>query len=153
MGVRIDYTRTSSAGVQAFSAIDHYLCHCGLDERLRDLINLRVSQINGCAYCTDLHTRMLMKEGVGAEKLAALQGWVCTEGIFSLKERAALAWAEYMTLIAPSSNRREHVPDLRRYFSDEEVCDLTLAISLINAYNRLAISFRNIPQAVLEHQT
>ncbi|KFD12630.1 hypothetical protein GSMA_03313 [Serratia marcescens subsp. marcescens ATCC 13880] len=95
---------------------------------------------------------MLMKEGVGAEKLAALQGWVCTEGIFSLKERAALAWAEYMTLIAPSSNRREHVPDLRRYFSDEEVCDLTLAISLINAYNRLAISFRNIPQAVLEHQ-
>ncbi|UAN38273.1 carboxymuconolactone decarboxylase family protein [Enterobacter asburiae] len=146
MGKRIDYGRTSPEGVLALCNVDAYLSQCELDEKLIDLVYLRVSQINGCAYCTDLHTRMLTKQGVPANKLAMVQVWAFTESIFSLKERAALAWAEYVTLIPHMTC----APDTVKYFTDKELFDLTLAISLMNAYNCLAVSLRNPPHAEAE---
>lgn len=150
MGNRIDYGRTSSDGVLAFCQVDAYLSQCGLDETLIDLVYLRVSQINGCAYCTDLHTRMLTKEGLPANKLAMVQVWAFTEGLFSLKEKAALEWAEHVTLIHNEFHTLEQLPNTAKFFTDKELVDLTLAISLMNAYNRLAVSFRNAPHAVVE---
>lgn len=150
MGNRIDYSRTSPDGVLAFCKVDAYLSQCDLDETLIDLVCLRVSQINRCAYCTEQHTRMLMKEGLSANKLAMVQVWAFTEGLFSLKEKAALAWAEHVTIIHDVSNIHEHLPDTAQFFTADELFDLTLAISLMNAYNRLAVSFRNVPHAVIE---
>lgn len=145
---RIDYGRTSPDGVLAYCQVDAYLSQCDLDETLIDLVYLRVSQINGCAYCTDLHTRMLLKEGFPANKLAMVQVWAFSEEVFSLKEKAALAWAEHVTLIHSQSYTHGHFPDITPFFTENERVDLTLAISLMNAYNRLAVSFRNTPHAV-----
>ncbi|MDC6118243.1 carboxymuconolactone decarboxylase family protein [Serratia rubidaea] len=152
MGNRIDYGRTSPDGVLAFCEVETYLSQCGLDETLIDLVYLRVSQINGCAYCTDLHTRMLTKEGLPANKLALVQVWAFTEEVFSLKEKAALAWAEHVTLIQKAFFNDEGLPETAQCFTEKELFDLTLAASLMNAYNRLAVSFRNAPHAVAERQ-
>lgn len=122
----------------------------GLPGELVDLVYLRVSQINNCAYCLDMHTRELLKRGVKIEKLALVQAWEEGGSLFSEAERAALAWAETVTLVAETG-----VPDgayeaVRRVFDEKQLVDLTIAISLMNSYNRMAISFRNTPQAVLE---
>ena len=148
MGYRINYGRTSPDGVLAFCEVDAYLNQCGLEEALIDLVYLRVSQLNGCAYCTDLHTRMLTKEGFSPVKLAAVQVWDFSEGMFSMKEKVALAWAEHITLIHNSFIRHQPLPETSLIFTEKELFDLTLAISLMNAYNRLAVSFRNTPHAV-----
>lgn len=87
MGYRIDYARTSTAGVLAYSEVEHYLSHCGLDEHLLDLVYLRVSQLNGCAFCTDLHTRMLTKAGIGPEKLALVQVWAHSGQLFQQQKK------------------------------------------------------------------
>ncbi len=152
MGYRIDYARTSTAGVLAYSEVEHYLSHCGLDEHLLDLVYLRVSQLNGCAFCTDLHTRMLTKAGIGPEKLALVQVWAHSGQLFSATEKAALAWAEHVTLIAGPAARRGSHPGNASLFTEKELFDLTLAINLMNAWNRLAISFRNVPQSAAEHK-
>lgn len=152
MGYRIDYARTSTAGVQAYSEVENYLSHCGLDEHLLDLVYLRVSQLNGCAFCTDLHTRMLTKAGIRPEKLALVQVWAHSGEFFSATEKAALAWAEHVTLIAGPAVRRISPPGGASMFTEKELFDLTLAISLMNAWNRLAISFRNVPQAAAERK-
>ncbi|WWW57161.1 carboxymuconolactone decarboxylase family protein [Klebsiella quasipneumoniae] len=136
----------------AYSEVEHYLSHCGLDEHLLDLVYLRVSQLNGCAFCTDLHTRMLTKAGIGPEKLALVQVWAHSGQLFSATEKAALAWAEHVTLIAGPAARRGSHPGNASLFTEKELFDLTLAISLMNAWNRLAISFRNVPQSAAEHK-
>ncbi|NWC64132.1 carboxymuconolactone decarboxylase family protein [Cedecea sp. P7760] len=152
MGYRLNYGRTSPDGVLAFCEVDAYLNQSDLEETLIDLVYLRVSQLNGCAYCTDLHIRMLTKDGLNAGKLAMVQVWAFTEGLFSPKEKAALAWAEHITLIHNATLRHEQAPNLSEFFTDKELCDLTLAIGLMNAYNRLAVSFRNAPHAATECQ-
>lgn len=111
-----------------------------------ELVNLRVSQINGCAYCLDMHTRDLLKKGLSPVKLALVQVWDEAGDVFSEREKAALSWAETVTRVSET-----HVPDeafeaASAVFEDKELADLTMAIGLINAYNRLAISFRNVPQ-------
>lgn len=149
MSERLDYTRTSPGGVKAFGSVYGYIMQSGLDVVLLDLVFLRVSQINGCAYCLDMHTRDLIKKGVTIEKLALVQVWQEAGALFSDRERAALAWAETVTCVAQTG-----VPDVefeaaRHIFDDKELADLTMAIGLMNAYNRLAISFRRTPEAVL----
>ena len=150
MSKRLDYTKIAPAGVKALGGVYGYVMQSDLSPVLVDLVYLRVSQINNCAYCLDMHTRDLMKKGVEIEKLALVQAWREGGDLFDLRERAALAWAESVTLVAQTG-----VPDaayevVRAVFNERELVDLTIAISLMNTYNRMAISFRNTPQAVME---
>jgi len=145
--MRLDYTKAAPGGVKAFGGVYGYIMQSGLDDVLVDLVYLRVSQINGCAYCLDMHTRDLVKKGVSIQKLAVLQAWHEAGPLFSDHEKAALAWAESVTRVADT-----HVPDevfsaAAAVFSEKELADLTMAISLMNAFNRLAISFRRAPEA------
>lgn len=153
MSQRIDYTKVSPAGIKALGTVYGYIAQSGLDARLVELVYLRVSQINGCAYCLDMHTRDLLTQGVAVEKLALLQAWREAGALFDAKERAALAWAESVAEVA-----RTGVPDgdfeaAMEIFTEKELVDLTIAIGLMNAYNRLAISFRKPPAAAgaVEH--
>ncbi|MDD2768591.1 MAG: carboxymuconolactone decarboxylase family protein [Methylococcus sp.] len=146
---RLDYTKTSPGGVKTFGGVYSYIIQSGLEEVLVELVYLRVSQINGCAYCLDMHSRGLIKKGIKLEKLALVQVWQEAGELFSDRERAALAWAETVTRVAETG-----VPDVEfeaasYIFDGKELADLTMAISLMNAYNRLAISFRRTPEAVL----
>jgi len=147
--MRLDYIKASPGGVKAFGGVHGYVVESGLEDVLIDLVYLRVSQINGCAYCLDKHSRDLIKKNVTPAKLALVQAWREAEPMFSDREKAALAWAESVTLVADT-----HVPDddfkaVAAVFSEKELADLTMAISLMNAYNRLAISFRRTPDSVL----
>jgi AhpD family alkylhydroperoxidase len=150
MSQRIDYTKVSPAGTKALGAVYGYVVQSGLDTRLVDLVFLRISQINGCAYCLDMHTRALIKEGVSVQKLALLQAWREAGKVFDMRERAALAWAESVTQVAQTGVPDDDFKAASEVFGEKELVDLTIAIGLMNAYNRLAISFRNPPEAALE---
>jgi AhpD family alkylhydroperoxidase len=146
---RIDYMKVAPAGVKALGGVYGYILQSGLDEVLVDLVYLRVSQINGCAYCLDMHTRDLMKKGVEIEKLALVQAWREAGALFSERERAALAWAETVTRVAETAIPAEAYSAASAVFAEKELVDLTIAIGLMNTYNRLAIGFRRPPQAAL----
>jgi AhpD family alkylhydroperoxidase len=152
MTKRLDYTQIAPAGVKALGGVYGYVTQSHLPAVLIDLVYLRVSQINNCAYCLDMHTRDLLKEGVKIEKLALLQAWAEAGDLFDARERAALAWAETVTLVAQTSVPDAAYQAARAVFEERELVDLTIAIGLMNTYNRLAISFRNTPQAVVEKQ-
>jgi AhpD family alkylhydroperoxidase len=122
----------------------------GLPAELIDLVNLRISQINNCAYCLDTHTRDLIKKGVKIEKIALVQAWEEGGSLFSETERAALAWAETVTRVALTGVPDSAYNAAREVFDEKQLVDLTIAISLMNSYNRMAISFRRTPPAVLE---
>lgn len=149
MSERLDYAKIAPGGVKAFGSVYGYIVQSGLDEVLVDLVYLRVSQINGCAYCLDLHTRDLIEKGVKIDKLALVQVWQEAGKLFSDRERAALAWAETVTRVAQTGVPDAEFEAARQIFDEKELADLTMAISLMNAYNRLAISFRRAPGAVL----
>lgn len=149
MSERLDYTKASPGGVKAFGSVYGYIMQSGLDKILVELVYLRVSQINGCAYCLDMHTRDLIKKGVNIEKLALVQVWQEAGDLFSDRERAGLAWAETVTRVAQTGVPDAEFEAAAYVFDEKELTDLTMAISLMNAYNRLAISFRRIPEAVL----
>ena len=150
MSKRLDYTQIAPAGGKALGGVYGYVLQSGLSPVLVDLVYLRVSQINNCAYCLDMHTRDLLKKGVKVEKLALLQAWREAGHLFDDRERAALAWAESVTLVAQTSVPDAAYEAARAVFSERELVDLTIAIGLMNTYNRMAISFRNTPQAVKE---
>jgi AhpD family alkylhydroperoxidase len=117
---------------------------------LVDLVYLRISQINNCAYCLDMHTRDLLKTGQKIEKLALVQAWAEGSNLFDERERAALAWAETVTRVAETGVSDEAYQAARAVFEEREFVDLIIAISLMNVYNRMVISFRNTPQAAIE---
>ncbi|PRF38343.1 alkylhydroperoxidase [Burkholderia multivorans] len=150
MSKRLDYNQIAPAGAKALGGVYGYVMQSGLSPVLVDLVYLRVSQINNCAYCLDMHTRDLLKKGVKIEKLALVQAWREAGNLFDERERAALAWAESVTLIATTGVPDDAFEAARAVFSERELVDLTIAASLMNTYNRMAISFRNTPQAVLE---
>jgi len=147
MSQRIDYTQVSPAGAKALGSVYGYVMQSGLDPVLVDLVYLRVSQINGCAYCLDMHTRDLMKKGVTIDKLALVQAWREAGKVFSEREKAALAWAESVTQVAQTGVPDADFQAASAVFSEKELVDLTFAIGLMNTYNRLAVSFRNPPEA------
>ena len=147
---RLDYNQVAPNGAKALGGIYGYVLQSGLPGELVDLVYLRVSQINNCAYCLDMHTRELLKRGVKIEKLALVQAWEEGGNLFSEAERAALAWAESVTLVAETGVPDDAYKAAREVFDEKQLVDLTIAISLMNSYNRMAISFRNTPQAVLE---
>jgi AhpD family alkylhydroperoxidase len=145
MEQRIDFYRASPEAIRALTALEAAIAKLGLDPALLDLVKLRASQINACAFCVDLHASDLRKHGETDRRLAALPVWRETP-FFSERERAALAWTEALTLLAQT-----HAPDadyaqLREHFSERECVDLSLAIGVINTWNRLAVGFRKSPQ-------
>ncbi len=149
MTQRLNYEKASPGGVKALGGVYGYILQCGLDEVLIDLVYLRVSLINGCAYCIDMHTRDLIKKGVKIEKIALVPVWREAEALFSDREKAALAWSESVTRVAETGVPDESFQAAIAIFSEKELADLTMAIGLMNAYNRLAISFRNTPVGAL----
>jgi len=151
MATRLDYNQIAPNGAKALGAVYGYVMQSGLPAELVDLVYLRVSQINNCAYCLDMHTRDLIKKGVKIEKLALLQAWEEGGGLYSETERAALAWAESVTRVADTGVPDSAYKAARAAFDEKQLVDLTIAISVMNSYNRMAISFRNTPQAVLEN--
>jgi len=149
MSVRIEYNDVSPEGVKALGMVYGYVVASGLALDLVELVYLRISQINNCAFCLDMHTRALIKKGVAIEKLALLQAWPEAGNVFSSKEKAALAWAESVTLVAQTNVPDDVFKIARAEFSEKALADLTIAIGLMNTYNRLSISFRSQPQAAL----
>lgn len=144
MKPRIEYRTVAPDATQAMSALERYVIGSGLERSLLELVKLRASQLNGCAYCIDMHTKDARAKGESEQRLYALSAWRETP-FYTERERAALAWTEAVTLIS-----RDHAPDevfdrAREHFTDKELVDLTMAIIAINGWNRLAISFRTVP--------
>ncbi|MBZ5706139.1 MAG: carboxymuconolactone decarboxylase family protein [Acidobacteriia bacterium] len=144
MKPRLNYYTVSPGGGKAMLGLEEYLHGCGLEEKLIHLVKLRVSQINGCAYCIDMHWKDLRALGETEQRLYGLDAWE-ESPYYSERERAALEWAESVTHVTQG-----HVPDevferVRQHFSEKELADLTLAVTTINAWNRLSIAFRATP--------
>lgn len=150
MSERLDYNHIAPAGAKALGGVYGYVTQSKLAATLINLVYLRVSQINNCAYCLDMHTRDLLRSGQKIEKLALLQAWAEAGDLFDERERAALAWAETVTRVAETGVPDQAYKAARAVFEERELVDLTIAIGLMNTYNRMAISFRNTPQAVAE---
>jgi AhpD family alkylhydroperoxidase len=144
---RIDYAKASPDGYKAFGAVYMTLLKSGLPKELVDLVYLRVSQINGCAFCIDMHSRDLLKGGLAVDKLVLLSLWRESGAVFSARERAALAWAESVTSVADTGVPDADYAAAAGEFSDKELADLTYAIGLMNAFNRLGVAFRSTPAA------
>lgn len=147
--IRIDYEKAAPAGIKALGGVYGYVAQSGLDPVLVDLVYLRVSQINGCAYCLDTHTRDLTKKGVAPEKLAVLQVWREADGVFNEPEQAALSWAETVTRVAETAIPDKAFAAVSSVFHEKEIVDLTIAVGLINTFNRIAIGFRRPPQVAV----
>ena len=147
MSQRLNYNQLAPAGIKALGGVYGYVSQTSLSPVLVDLVYLRVSQINNCAFCLDMHTRDLMKKGVAVEKLTLLQAWREAGDLFDSREQAALAWAESVTLVAETGVPDTDFEAALDVFEERELVDLTIAIGLMNTYNRMAISFRNTPEA------
>lgn len=144
MQTRLDFYKANTLAMKAMMALEDRINHSSLEKTLAELVRLRASQINGCAFCVDMHVSDARKGGETERRLATVVAWRETP-FFTPRERAALEWTEALTLIA-----QDHVPDavweaVQPHFSDEEIVDLTLLVSAINSWNRFAISFRKMP--------
>jgi AhpD family alkylhydroperoxidase len=148
MSERIDYAQVAPRGVKALGGVHLYVSQSGLSPELLTSVYLRVSLINGCAYCIDMHSRELRDLGVSNEKIALVPVWQEAGELFDSRERAALAWAETVTRISRTGAPDSAYAAVSAHFDDKELVDLTLAIGLMNTYNRMAISFRSPPAAV-----
>jgi AhpD family alkylhydroperoxidase len=146
MSQRFNLAKVAPDGYKAFGALYQYIEACGLGRKLVDLVFLRVSQINGCAYCVDLHWRDLLKEGEDPRKINSLVTWH-EAPFFSARERAALTWTESLTKIAQTGAPDADYAAVKAEFSDKEIGDLTIVIALMNAMNRVGISSRLAPPA------
>ncbi len=146
MHPRIDHRKASPEAMKAMLGLEKYIHSCGLPEKLLHLLKMRVSQINGCAYCIDMHSKDLRAAGETEQRLYLLDAWR-EAPLYNERERAALAWAETVTLVTEG-----HVPDevyeqAHSQFTDQELVNLTLAVVAINGWNRLNIAFRGVPGA------
>jgi AhpD family alkylhydroperoxidase len=141
MKQRLNYSKVSPQGVEGLRQLEKYVHSCGLEADLIELIKIRASQINGCAYCIDMHAKDARTYGESEQRLYAVSAWH-EAPFFSERERAALAWVEAVTLVGKSRVPDEVYEEVRKHFSEKELVDLTLAIVAINSWNRLAVSFR-----------
>jgi AhpD family alkylhydroperoxidase len=144
MSERIDYSKVTPEGYRAMSGLERYVRGSGLEPSLLELVKLRASQINGCAYCIDMHWKDARARGESEQRLYGLMAWR-ESPYYTERERAALAWTEAVTLIADNHVPDELYEEVRQYFNDIELVNLTLALVAINGWNRLAISFRTEP--------
>lgn len=144
MSPRLDYYSASPKAMKAMIALEALTSSLSIEAPLLHLIKIRASQLNGCAFCTDMHSVEARRAGETDRRLYAIAVWR-DSGFFNLRERAALAWTDAVTLLAES-----HVPDdiyeqARTQFNEGELVDLTMAVSTISSWNRLAVSFRQVP--------
>jgi AhpD family alkylhydroperoxidase len=144
MEPRIDLIRLSPEGYKAMLGLEHYLSTSTVEKKLLHLVKLRVSQINGCAFCLDMHWKDLKVEGETDQRMYSLDAWRETS-YYTDRERAALAWAEAVTNISDGHAPDELFEEARQYFSEQELADLTLAVAAINGWNRISIAFRVVP--------
>jgi AhpD family alkylhydroperoxidase len=153
MTKRIDYAAASPEGYKAFGGVYVTIQKSGLPQELINLVYLRVSQINGCAFCIDMHSRDLLKGGLAVDKLVLVPVWRDANEVFSYRERAALAWAETVTRVAETGVPDADYEAAAAEFSDKELADLTYAIGLMGAFNRFGVTFRSLPAAVAKART
>ncbi len=144
VAARIDYGKIARAGAKAMWQLENYVHGCGLESGLLELVKFRASQINGCAFCIDMHTKDARAAGETEQRLYALTAWRETP-FFTQRERAALAWTEAVTQVSTSGVPDELYEQARQHFDEKELVDLTLAIVAINGWNRMAVSFRKVP--------
>jgi AhpD family alkylhydroperoxidase len=144
MQERLNYSRVSPAAVDAMLGLESYLAHCGLERSLLHLVKMRASQINGCAYCLDMHSKDARAEGETEQRLYALDAW-CETPFYSDRERAALEWTEALTLVSATRVPDEVYESAREQLSEQELVDLTLAVVAINGWNRICVGFRVEP--------
>ena len=144
MPQRLNYAKASPEGFKAMRQLQAHVDDCGLEHLLLELVKMRASQINGCAYCLDMHSKAARAAGETEQRLFLLDAWR-EAPMYSARERAALEWTEAVTRVTDG-----HVPDevfrsVREHFSEEELANLTLAIVAINGWNRICIAFRVVP--------
>ena len=142
MSQRLNYQKASPDGLAAMLGLEQHARRSGLEHSLLELVKTRVSQINGCAYCLDMHSKDARAAGETEQRLYLLDAWR-EAPFYSARERAALAWTEALTLIADNEVSDALYAGARQHFSDKELVDLSLAIIAINGWNRLAIPFRS----------
>ena len=152
MQPRIDFSKAVPGAVKAMLDLERYVRQSGLETPLLELVRLRASQINGCAYCLDMHSKDARAEGETEQRIYTLSAWRETP-FFTERERAALEWTEAVTEIG-----KDHVPDevferVRRHFSEAELVNLTMAVVAINGWNRAAIAFRAVPGSYQRKET
>lgn len=147
MSKRIDYAKASPEGYKAFGGVSVALQKSSLPKQLIDLVYLRVSQLNGCAYCIDKHSRDLLASGLAVDKLVLVPVWHEGGEVFSVRERVALVWAETVTHVAETGVPDADYQVATAEFSEKELAELTYAVALMNAYNRLGVTFRMAPAA------
>ena len=144
MQARVDFATAAPEAVKAMLGLQAYVAQSGLEPPLLELVKFRASQINGCAYCLDMHSKDARLHGETEQRLYALSAWRETP-FYTDRERAALAWTEAVTLVS-----HDHVPDsvyreVQPYFTEQELVNLTLAVIAINGWNRLCVGFRVVP--------
>lgn len=144
MEQRIKYQEVAQKSFKGIYEIEKYVANSELENSLVQLVKLRTSQINGCAYCIDMHTKEARQAGESEQRLYALSVWK-ESPFYTDRERAALRWTEALTKISENSVSDEFYESIRKHFPETEITALTMAIIAINGWNRLAISFRNIP--------
>ncbi len=144
MEQRLNYAKIAPNALKAMLELEKYVHGSGLERPLYELVKTRASQINGCAYCLDMHTKDARKAGETEQRLYALNAWRETP-FYTDKERAALEWTESLTLISENDVPDALYHSVRKHFNEAELVALTMAIIAINGWNRLAISFRTVP--------
>jgi AhpD family alkylhydroperoxidase len=144
MEARLDYEKAAPGAMKAMMVLQNYSKNCGLEPALLELVKVRAAQLNGCAYCVDMHTKDARVGGETEQRLYALSVWRETP-FYTERERAALEFTEAVTLIAVGHVPNEDYQVARKQFSEEELVNLVMNIITINAWNRLAITFRDVP--------
>jgi AhpD family alkylhydroperoxidase len=148
MTERLTYMDCAPEAMQAFFEVQKCVAKSGLRKALIDLVYLRVSQINGCAFCIDKHSHDLLADGFATEKLILVPVWYEAGKLFTDREQAALAWAETVTRVSETKVPDEDYINALKIFSEKELVNLTMAVGVMNAMNRVAISFRMTPESV-----
>jgi len=141
MEQRINFFEKGQSAIKAMYGLGAYLAKSSVEQSVLELIYFRVSQINGCGFCLDMHSKDLLAKGENPQRLFVMDAWRDTP-FFSDRERAALAWAEAVTKLTNNDVSDEIYTEAKQQFSDEELIDLTLAVTVINSYNRINVAFR-----------
>lgn len=152
MQARLDYYSAAPDAVRALFSLEKYLAGSGLEKTLLELVKMRASLLNGCAFCIDLHWRDARKHGEDEQRLYLLNAWP-ESPVYTDRERAALAWTDAVTHINDGHVSDEVFAAVRPHFTDKELADLTVAVGAINVWNRMSISFRSVPGIAPNQQT
>lgn len=143
MKERLDYRSASPESYKAVLALELYVSRdSGLEPRLRHLLKIRASQINGCAFCLDMHVKEARKDGLDEQWIALIATWR-ESPLYDARERALLGWTETLTRVSETGAPDSDFEALQAHFSDEEITKLTVAVGMINMWNRLAVAFRS----------